>query len=158
MDQLMRQTRACLCLLVVLFLSARLADAALLIPSEVSVTKGVGGTRRQALEMDLRALEAAAVQFAAGEAEAAANLDGGNHIDLLAKYTDAPGKFSPGAYSFYVVDGAWWVGVAVARDAGRENIAAGAAANGLLGSPDVDTLPAGDVFVATDGAAWKRVR
>ncbi len=131
--------------------------AALYIP-DVSVTRGIGGARSQALEMDLRALEAAAVQFANEDADTAASLDGGNHIEYLAKYTDIPSRFSPGAYSFYALGGEWWIGVAVARDAGRESIAGSAASNGLYGSPDVDTLPSGEFFQSTDAALWKKIR
>lgn len=158
MQKWMQKTRICLLSIMGLALWAGAADAALYIP-DIGAAKGIGGARSQALELDFRALEAAAMQFASDEAGTAAGLDGGNHIALLAKYTDVPGKFTaPGAYSFYVIDGAWWIGAAVARDAGRESIAAGAAAHGLFGSPDVDTPPTGAMFAATDGAAWKKVR
>lgn len=153
----MQKISVCVLLGICLCGLASPSRAALYIP-DVSVRQGIGGARNQALEMDLRALEMAAVQFSNEEAETAANLDGGNHIEYLAKYTDVPSKFSPGAYSFYVSGGEWWIGVAVARDAGRENIAGSAASNGLYGSPDVDTLPSGEFFQSTDAAAWKRIR
>lgn len=153
-----RYTKKILLCAILLFGFCRVAGAALYVP-DVAAMKGIGGATAQAVTMDLRALEAAAMVFASEEPDTAASLGGGNHIELLAKHTDVPSKFTAGGYSFYVVGDAWWIGAAVPNDPGRDKIASSADSAGFYGSSDVDTPPQGDaLFQNTDGAVWKKAK
>ena len=140
---------ACLCVCV--------TSEAYYVPTGVAL-KGLGGAHADAVGMDLSTLEQASLLFFSDEAEAAATLQGGNHISLLAKYTDVPAKFDdPGTYSFYAVNGAWWTGIAVMNNEGRTQLASAAANHGFYGSDSLDTPPVG-VYSSNNLVVWKQVR
>ncbi|MDR1732890.1 MAG: hypothetical protein LBR61_12440 [Synergistaceae bacterium] len=121
--------------------------------------KGIGNASVQAIEADMRALEQAALLFRSENPSAGSLPKNVNHVELLAPYTDIPGRFGDVThYAFFSDERGWWIGAAVPGGEARSSAAQAAPAHEWFGSPNATTAPGSAFFGGNDGFVWKLLR